>query len=82
MKNLHRRSHNLPGFARIREAFQRLKWAGAFGCQEVQVGKAFELVMEGSELPESSRSGHQTSGSDSMVRAVPPSEGLKVLSHL
>lgn len=62
-------SYNLPGSARIREAFQRLKWAGAFGCQEVQVRKAFELVMEGSELPES-RSGHQTSGSNSMVREL------------
>lgn len=69
---MHRRSYNLPGSARIREAFQRLKWAGAFGCQEIQVGKAFELVMEGSELPESSRSGHQTSSSDSMVRELSP----------
>lgn len=70
VKNLHRRSYNLPGSARIGEVFQRLKWAGAFGCLEVQVGKAFELVMEGSELPESSRSGHQTSGSDSTVREL------------
>lgn len=63
VKHLHRRSYSLPGLAGIGEAFQRLKWAGAFGCQEVEVRKALELVMEGPELPESSGSGHQTCGS-------------------
>lgn len=60
-----RSSYSLPGLAGIGEAFQRLKWAGAFGCQEVEVRKALELVMEGPELPESSRTEHQTRGKGS-----------------
>lgn len=63
VKHLYRRSYSLPGLAGIGEAFQRLKWAGAFGCQEIEVRKTLELVMEGPKLPESSRSGHQTHGS-------------------
>lgn len=65
VKHLHRRSCSLPGLAGNGEVFQRLKWAGAFGCQEVEVRKALELVMEGPELPGSSRSGYQTHGSAS-----------------
>lgn len=80
---MHRRSHNLPGSARIREAFWRLEWAGAFGCLEVQVGKGFELVMEGSELPESSRSGIRHAAAMARLElSLPPSKVLKVPSHV
>lgn len=82
VKHLHRRSCSLPGLAGIGEAFQRLKWAGAFGCQEVEVRKALELVVEGSELPESSRSGHQTHGSAGKASELSLLGGLKVPPHL
>lgn len=81
VKHLHRRSCSLPGLAGIGEAFQRLKRAGAFGCQEVEVRKALELVVEGSELPESSRSGHQTHGSAGKASELSLLEGLKMPPH-
>lgn len=81
VKHLHRRSCSLPGLAGIGEAFQRLKRAGAFGCQEVEVRKALELVVEGSELPESSRSGHQTHGSVGKASELSLLEGLKMPPH-
>lgn len=71
------RSYDLPGSAWVGEAFWRLKGAGAFGCQEIQVRKVFELLMEGSELPGSSRSGHQSCCRDSVVRAAPRAGGSR-----